>query len=105
LIHNVVPAGAEIAVVPSSPRTTVQVVPETTFTVIVSPLSPPMQSDATNGVGGTPALLATLIDVWNADIADARVVEALAYRKRYIICVPDDIGEVLGQNPIKFSCS
>ena len=51
------------AVVPSCPRDTVQVVAETLVTVMVSPVSPALQTETVNGVGGGVAPLATLIVV------------------------------------------
>src|ERR1700722_15376201 len=52
LINNVAPMGAGAAVVPSTPRVTVHVVPETFITVIISPVWPGL-------LQATPGLLLT----------------------------------------------
>jgi hypothetical protein len=62
---------AAAAVVPACPRTTVHVVPETAFTVMISPV---LGRNALNGVAGKPAPLLTLIELLVALIGAVRVV-------------------------------
>ena len=69
--------------------------------MIVSPDSPLMQIDALNGVAGVVAPEATVMDVWAEVIAPLSVVDCFAKRNRYFICVPGEVGDVLGQNPPK----
>ncbi len=92
-IHTVAPAPAGSAVVPSCPRVTVQVLAATDVTVMVSPVSPALQTEMLKGVGGGVAPPATVMVVCAELIADPSVVLLVANKKRYCICAPATVGE------------